>query len=219
MDITYKTRQFNPTELRLLKTLQTQKEKEGVSKIKFYHFLGAALLGTGFTYLATLTKSSFWVLPLGTIAVFAYAFIVFYPYEMYKLKKRHTVFLHNLNSLIDKGTVDTCLINAKRIAIAEEYEDEGDLFIIEYDTDNILYLWDDDYSMPKKFPCLSFELYEESFYKLLGRQVYPLSDRIDALIIDKKAKWNYMKMFGAPGHLQTDNTNFNKLIEDYNNCA
>ena len=120
MDITYKTRHFNPTELRLLKTLQTQKRKEGISKIKFYHFLGAALLGAGLTYLATLTKNSFWVLPLGTIAVFAYAFIVFAPYELYKLKKRHSVYLHKLNGLIEKGTVDTCVINAKRIAIAEE---------------------------------------------------------------------------------------------------
>lgn len=213
MDIVFETRHFYPNELRLLKYLRTQKEKEGKSKIKFYHFLGAALLGAGFTYFATLTKNSFWVLPLGTIAVFAFAFIVFAPYEMYRLRKRHKDYIQQLSSLIDKGTVDTCLVKAKRIAIAKEYEDEGDLFIIEYDTDKILYLWDYDYNMRKKFPCLSFEIYEDSFFKLLGRQVYPISDPIDALVIEKKAKWNYMRKFGTPGNFKTDNINFDKLIE------
>lgn len=120
---------------------------------------------------------------------------------------------------IDKGTVDICSINAKRIAIAKEYEDEGDLFIIECDTDKVLYLWDYDYNMQKNFPCLNFEIYEDNFFKLFGRQVYPLSERINPLTIDKKAKWNYMSKVGAPGHLQTENKNFDKVIEEYNNCA
>jgi hypothetical protein len=115
--------------------------------------------------------------------------------------------------------VNTCLINAKRIAVAEEYEDEGDLFIIEYDIDKVLYLWDYDYNRRRKFPCLSFEIYEEDFFKLFGRQVYPLSDRMNALTIDKKAKWNYMKKVGAPGHLQTERVNFDRLIQDYISCT
>lgn len=103
MDIDFKTRQLYPAELRLLKPLKNQKEKEGISKINFYHFIGAALLGAGFTYLATLTKSSFWVLPLGTIAVFACAFIVFYPYEMYKQKKGINIFHTNSVVLLTRG--------------------------------------------------------------------------------------------------------------------
>lgn len=219
MDIPFKTRHFYPDEQRLLKTLRTQKEKEGGSKIKFYYFLVAGLLGAGFTYLATLTQGSFWVFPFGTFAVFSFAFIVFTPFEIYKKGKRSKNFLHQLNTVIDKGTVDTCLIHAKRIAVAKEYEDEGDLFIIEYDTNKILYLWDYDYNLRKKFPCLDFEVYEDNFFKLLGRQVYPLSDRIKPLTIDKKAKWNYMSKIGTPGHLQTDNINFDKLVEEYNSCT
>jgi hypothetical protein len=219
MDITFKTRQFYPDELRLLKTLKTQKEKEGGSKIKFYHFVIAGLLAAGLTYLTTLIPDSLWTFLFGTLAVFSFAFIVFTPYEIYKMRKKQKDFLQRLNATIDKGTVDTCLINAKRIAIAKEYEDEGDLFIIEYDTDKVLYLWDYDYNLRKKFPCLDFEIYEENFFKLFGRQVYPLSERIKPLTIDKKSKWNYMRKIGAPGHLQTDNTNFDRLIEEYNNCA
>ena len=114
--------------------------------------------------------------------------------------------------------MDTCLINAKRIAVAKEFEDEGDLFIIECDINKILYLWDYDYKLRKKFPCLDFEIYDDNFFTLFGRQVYPISERIKALTIDKKAKWNYMKKVGAPRNLQTDSINFDRLIEDYNNC-
>jgi hypothetical protein len=219
MDIPFKTRHFYPDELRLLKTLKTQKEKEGSGKIKFYHFVIAGLLGAGLTYITTRIPGGFWTFFLGTLAVFSFAFIVFMPYEIYKMRKKDRNFLQLLNAFLDKGTVDTCLINAKRIAVAKEYEDEGDLFIIEYDTDKVLYLWDYDYNLRKKFPCLDFEIYEDNFFKTFGRQVYPLSDRIKPLNIDKKAKWNYMSRVGAAGHLQTENVSFDKLIEDYNNCA
>ena len=219
MDIIFNTRHFYPDELRLLKALKTQNEREGDGKFKFYHFVIAGLLGSGLTYITTLIPDSFWTFILGTLAVFSFAYIVFTPYEAYKMKKKHKDFLQRLKATIDKGTVDTCLINAKRIAVAKEYEDEGDLFIIEYDTDKVLYLWDYDYNLQKKFPCLNFEIYEENFFKLFGRQVYPLSDRIKPLSIDEKGKWNYMSKVGTAEHLQTENINFDKLILDYNNCA
>lgn len=218
MDIQFKTRQFYPDEERLLRTLRNQKEKKDGSKIKFYHFLLAGLLGTGFTYLATLVGESFWVLPFGTLAIFSFAFIVFTPYDIYKMRRKNKTFLQRLTTTIDKGTVDTCLINARRIAVAKEYDDEGDLFIIEYDSDKILYLWDHNYNLAKKFPCLDFEIYDDDFFKLLGRQIYPLSDRMKPLTIDKKAKWNYMSRIGAPGQLQTENKNFDKLVEEYRSC-
>jgi hypothetical protein len=219
MDIVFKTRQFYPEELRLLKTLRSQKVKEGDIKWRFHYLLIAGLLGVGFIYITTLIPDSFWTFIIGTLAVVSFSFIILAPYSVYTMRRKQKVFLQELNAIIDKGTVDTCLINAKRIAVAKEYEDEGDLFIIEYDDDKVLYLWGYDYNLRKKFPCLDFEIYEESFFKLLGRQVYPLSGRIKPLAIDKKAKWNYMKKIGAPGQLQTDSTNFDKIIEAYNNCV
>jgi hypothetical protein len=219
MDITFKTRPFYPDELRILKTLKTQKEKLRGSKIKFYHYVIAGLLGAGCTYIAATIPDSFWTFLFGTIAIFSFAFMIFTPYEIYKTKRKHKDLLQRLTKAIDTNTVDTCPINAKRIAVASEYEDEGNLFIVEYDTDKILYLWDYDNNLKKKFPCLEFEIYEDNFFKLFGRQVYILSDRINPLTIDKKAKWNYMSKIGAPGHLQTESKNFDKLIDEYNNCA
>jgi len=219
MDILFKARPLYPDELRLLKTLKSQREKGGAGKIKFYHFVIAVLLGVGFAYTAAILPDSFWTFLFGTLAVLSFAFIVFTPYEIYKMRRKSKDFLLHLNAIIDKGTVDTCLIKTKRIAVAKEYEDEGDLFLIDYDTDKVLYLWDHDYNLRKRFPCLDFEIYDDNFFKLFGRQIYPLSDRIKPLIIDRKAKWKYMSKFGTPGQLQIANMNFDKLVEEFNNCA
>lgn len=140
MNITFKTRQFYPDELRILKILKAQKEKQSSGMIKFSHYVIAGLLGAGCTYITATTPGSFWKFLLGTIAVFSFAFIVFTPYEIYKMKRKHKDFLQRLNKTIDTNTVATCCINAKRIAVAKEYKDEGDLFIVEYDTDKVLYL-------------------------------------------------------------------------------
>ena len=218
MRITFKTRQFYADELRILNTLKNQKEKISRNKIKFYHYIIAGFLGAGCTYFAAIIPDSIWTFLFGTLAVFSLGFIGFMPYEIYKQKKRHKDFLQQLNVFIERGTVDTCIIHSKRIALANEYEDEGDLYIIEYDTDKLLYLWDIDYNLKKKFPCLDFEIYEDKFYKTFGRQIYSLSDPIKPLTIDKKAKWNYMRKIGTPGHLETENKNLDNLIEEYNKC-
>ncbi|HTD99870.1 MAG TPA: hypothetical protein VK668_11330 [Mucilaginibacter sp.] len=162
--------------------------------------------------------AQFWVLPFGTLAVFSFSFIIFTPYEIYIRQKKNKDLLQRLEAVIERGIVDACIVNAKRIAVAKEYEDEGDLFIVEFDTNKVIYLWDYDYNLRKKFPCFNFEIYEDDFFKLFGRQIYPLSERIKPIIIDRKAKWNYMKKVGAPRHLQTDNIALDKIIEKYNNC-
>ena len=219
MNIAYSTRNFHPDELRILKTLKTQKEKETSSKFKFYHFLIAGILGAGLTYITTIIPDSFWTFLFGTIAVFAFSFIVFGPYEIYKQKNRHKLLLRQLSSALEKGTVDTCLVHTKRIAIAPEYEDESDLYIVELNDNEVLYLWDTEYNLNKKFPCLDFEIYENSFFKLIGRQIYPLSEKLKPVQIDKKAKWNFMKTYGASGHLEIEKINFDELLQKYNNCA
>jgi hypothetical protein len=211
MNISYTTRNFHPDELRILKTLKTQKEKETSRKIKFYHFLIAGLIGAGFAYVTTIIPDSFWTFLFGTVAVFAFGFIVFMPYEIYKQKNRHKLFLRQLSAVIEKGTVDTCLVNAKRIAIAPD-EDESDLYIFELKANT-------EYNLNKKFPCLDFEIYEDSFFKLIGIQLYSLSEKVQPVKIDKKAKWNFMKTYGASGHLEIEKANFDELLQKYNNCA
>ena len=202
MDMVFETRQFYPDELKHLRSLKSKSEKRSGIKIKVYHYVIAGLLGAACTYTASTIPDSFWTFPLGTTAVFSFGFIVFIPYEIYKQRKAQKDCLQKINTFIDKCTVYTCIVHSKRIAVAEEYEDEGDLYIIEYDTDKLLYLWDSDYNMQKNFPCLDFEIYEDNFYKIYGRQVYSLSDRVNPLTIDKTAKWKHMSKVGVPRHLE-----------------
>lgn len=198
--------------------MKRKKEKEQGGKIKFYHFLVAAVLAAGFGYLTSISPNGWVGFIPGIVTVLAAGFVVFMPYELYKLKKGRREFMVALNDLIDGGTVATCHIHATRIALAKEYEDEGDLFIVEIDEGNLLSLWDYDYTLRKKFPCLDFEIYEEKFAKPLGRMIYSLSERINPVTIDRKAKWSYMSKVGAPDHLEVIKANFDQFISEINDC-
>jgi hypothetical protein len=115
MDITFKTRHFYPDELRLLKTLKTQKEKQRVSKIKFYHYVIAGLLGASCTYIAATIPDSFWTFLFGTIAVFSFGFIVFTPNEIYKQKKDIRISCNNLMLLLTRGQLILALFIQKEL--------------------------------------------------------------------------------------------------------
>ena len=216
MNLIETSRPFNLDEIRILNFLAKKKEREFRQKTKYHYYFIVGFLAIGFSYLALIIKSDFLVFLFGTIAVFAYGYVIFIPYEIYKKRKHLKSYLLSLNSYIEKGTITTCLINSIRIARADEFEDESDLYIVEYEKDKILYLWDTDFDLKKRFPCLNFEIYEEDFCKLTGRQIYSLSEKIKPLIIDKKAKWDYMQRNGAPSHLETESISFDKLIKEYN---
>lgn len=219
MDIVYTKRNFYPDEIRVLKTLKKQKEKERGGRVKLYYFFIAGLLGVGLTYITAILPDSIWTFIFGTLAVLAFAFIVLGAYEMYKSKKRCRAFLYQLNSIIDKAEVSVCRINAKRIAIAPEYEDESDLYIIELGENEVLHLWDAQYNLKKKFPCLDFDIYGEEFSMLTGRQIYPLSGKVEPLQISSRAKWNFMKEHEIAGHLEIEKVSFDALLEKYTSCA
>ena len=216
MNIPKTTRQFFPAEQRILKSLLTKAIKEASSKTKYYHFLIAGFIAVACSYIASIIKIDFLFFVFGTLAVIACASIVVMPYEIYKDKKRVKNTVRTLQCFLDKGTVDTYQIKSSRIAFAPECEDESDLYIVELGEDKVLYLWDTEYNLNKKFPCLDFEIYEDAFFKITGRQIHPLSDKVQPIEIDKKSKWNYMKQYGTFGHLETENINFDELLEKYN---
>ena len=66
-------------------------------------------------------------------------------------------------------------------------------------------------------PCLAFEIYNEKFYKLIGRQVNPLSEKIKPIVIDAKSKWAYLKKVGGPDHLSIEKRDFDKLVDQIKN--
>ena len=219
MNIPKTTRQFFPAEQRILKSLLTKATKEANSKRKYYHFLIAGCIPVACSYIASIIKIDFLFFVFGTLAVIACAFIVIMPYEIYKDKKMIKNTVRTLQCFLDKGTVDTYQIKSSRIAFAQESEDESDLYIVEFDEDKVLCLWDIEYNLYKKFPCLDFEIYEDAFFKLTGRQIHPLSDKIQPIKVDMKAVWNYSEQYGGLGHLEIENIGFDKLLEKINSSA
>jgi len=219
MDMMHITRQLHPKETSVLEKLKTKTEKELNEKTRIPYFIFAGLLGIGFTYFASMLKIHFLAFVFGAIALFSFGFVVFMPYELYKNKLRVKKRINSIDNFLENDNLRVIPVNALRIALAKENEDEGDLYIIEYEIDKVLYLWDYDYNLRKEFPCLNFEIYEDGFFKLTGKQVYPLSETIQPVIIDKDAKWEYMKKMGVPGHLETENINFEKLIEKIKNIV
>lgn len=219
MNIIYNERNLYPEELRLLKAIRTKTEKAQNSVLKVKPYLIALLIGTGSTSICTIIPDSFWTFLLGTTAVFSFGFVVFTPYEQFKLIKQHKSILNLIESFLNTELVKTCRINAEKIALAPEYEDETDLYLIKMNEHEVLHLWDLEDNLKKKFPCLDFEVYEESFFTITGRQIYPLSDKIEPEKISKKAKWNYMSKYGVQGQLEVENANFEQLIEKYKKSA
>jgi hypothetical protein len=218
----FKTRALYPDELRRLNTLKTKTEKNKTKTSKSLVFFWALLLGIVCTCVAVETpKDSFWFFIFGTVAVFSFATAVFKLFNDLKAQDKNKNILQRVHALIDKQTVDTCPVNATRIALAETYEDESDWYIFELGNDKILRYWDVDFAYnSRKFPCLQFEIYEKNFAHLTGNDIYPLSEKIKPVVlIDPKKKWKYMCQFdpfehlvGAGENIGIANIGFDELI-------
>lgn len=213
------TRQLTLKETKALNKIRLSVDTRLKQGYRAHYFLFAFILGTIFVYFATWTKYDFPVFVFGTIAVLSFACVVFMPYEIYKDLRRARLKIKQLDNVLGTNSIDVTPITAKQIALAKEYEDEGDLYIIETDNSDILYLWDNDYNLKKNFPCLEFEIYDKDFYELIGRQINPLSEKFKPIVINAKAKWTYLKNVGGPGHLTIERTDFKKIVEQINNVA
>jgi len=209
------TRHLYPDEIALLKKNKAKAQKDLKQKVKIHYVIIAILLGIGLSYLVPVFHSKFWAFIFGTLAILCFAFAVLGPYEYYKDLKKLKSRIREIDNFLDSNQLKTIPVEALRIAIAKEYEDEGDLIIIEYQTNNILFLWDYDYNLGKKFPCLKFEIYNDTFFRLVEKQVCALSEKVPPIYIDKKLKWAYMKKYGCPGHLTTEQINLDDLMDKF----
>jgi hypothetical protein len=213
------TRALTLKETKALNKIRSTANKDLKRGYKVSHFLLAILLGTTFIFLATWVAYDFLTFAFGTIAVFSFGFVVFMPFEIYKDLKKAKEKIKAIDNVLAANNVEVTPVTAKQIAIAKEYEDEGDLYLVQTDDSHIIYLWDNDYNLKKNFPCLEFEIYSDDVYKLIGRQINPLSGKFKPIVINPKAKWNYLKKAGAPGHLTIEKKDFKKLVERINTAV
>jgi hypothetical protein len=212
-------RQLNTKESKALQKIKSTAEKDIKRGHKIHFLFIAAVLGVICVFLANWTTYDSLKFVFGTISVLSFGFVVFMPYEIHKGIKKAKKKIKAIDGILAQDGVDVSIVNASRIAVAKEFEDEGDLYIVETINKDILYLWDNDYNLKKNFPCLEFEIYSEDFYKIIGRQINPLSEKINPITIDAKNKWAYLKKVGGPGHLTLEKRDFEEVLEQINNVA
>lgn len=212
-------RQLNVKETKALKKIKASGEKDIKRGYKIHYLIIATGIGTVGAVLAKWTSYDFLTFIFGTISVLSFGFVIFMPYEIYKDIKRAKKRVSEIDRIIGQDGIDVSRVKATRIAVAKEFEDEGDLYIVEITSKEILYLWDNDYNLKKNFPCLEFEIYNEDLHNLIGRQINPLSEKIKPITVDAKTKWAYLKKVGSPGHLTIEKQGFEELLEQINNVA
>lgn len=208
-------RPLYPDEIRLLNKLKRKIIKGRVPTLKLYHYLLILLTGVALADTAHQVNIPFVTFVFGTMAAICFLFVVFSPYEVYRKKNQLRKKLVQINNLLMENVLSVTLIHASEIALAEEYEDEGDLYLIEYEPGAILYYWDHDYYLRKRLPCLKFEIYNDDFAALTGRQVHALSEKATLRMIGAKLKWQYLGKYGAPAHLTTERVEFEELMNRF----
>jgi hypothetical protein len=208
------TRPLYADEIRLLTKLKNNIIKKKSAGIGVTHILLVLLTGFIFADLAYLLHTGFMAFVAGTFAVVCFAFVIFGPYEAFKDRRRTRKRLRQLNQLLLNNTLEVTLVQAQQIAVGREFEDEGDLYLISYGDGQVLYLWDNGHGM-KGFPCLTFEIYKEDYTALVSRQVHVLSEKITPLEIAAEKKWKYLKKYGGPAHLATEQVDFDRLLSRF----
>jgi len=209
-------RPLNRAEILLLKKLKKEVSDALKRRFRIWTFIIALLLGVLSAYLAWRIHGGFFKFIFGTLAIFCFAFIIFTPFELRKIRKRMTERIKRADGFLAAGQIKVVPVDALQIALAEEYEDEGDLYIIEYEAGHVLYLWDHNYNLEKRFPCRRFDIYEEAFAQLIDRQLYAISEKTAPVSINRKSKWEYIIKVAWPANLTTEQARFAELVDRYN---
>ena len=211
------TRPLNEKELKTLGKIRSRREKELSQTFPWAQPLFAIVLCALSLYLATWTRYDLVTFLLGLFAIFCLAFAVIRPYEYYKDRRKAMSLMNRADAVLQSGVVEVATVTAKQVALAKASGNDRDLYIMEMDKGNILYMWDTYGNLKKNFPCLQFEIYGDDFASLIGRQMNPLSEKIKPVVLDPKSIRNYFKKAGAPVHLAVERRNFEKLIERISN--
>jgi hypothetical protein len=206
------SRELSEKELRALKKIRSTSEQGLKTAFRLRTIGTAVLIAVGAIFVAIATSYSLIALISGTIAVLSLGYALFLPLEVYKDVRKLKFQLAEINKAIQTNKVVVFPISGKQFAVAKEYHGEGDLYIIETNDGSVLYIWDDNDNLKKNFPAHSFEIYDDEFAKLIGRQLNPISEKVGPIIIDAKAKWAYLEKNAAPENMTFEKKDFNKLV-------
>lgn len=201
------------SEINILKRLQRKMKKTLATKEKWHHYVIALLAGIAGTYLAFHLKMGFVQGLSIQLAIIGFSLLIFMLYTLYRTRRSAKNKLSLIDALLAEKQVKVTPVDALKMAVAEEFKNEKQLYIIAYELNKVFYF--NDYGFGRAYPCLKFEIYEDAFFEATGRRIHPLSEKIEPLIISSKHKWTYLEKKGWPEHLTTEPINFDALVKAY----
>lgn len=211
------TRKLSPAETKVLEMIRANYEKIIKKGPGIYPLILVIAIVLVSICLAIITSDrSAFVLFCITAVLFSLA-TVGMVLEILRPFRNQKKIIEEINRILDRGTVDVYPVRAKRIAIAKEYEDESDLYIIEMENDHLLYLRDHSFTLSGIMPCLEFEIYSNDFGELVNQQIVPLTNKIVPVVLDARAMLTYLLEEGFPEHMTIENGTLDELIERINN--
>lgn len=137
-----------------------------------------------------------------------------------KQKKNGSKELQSLTEIQNKNQISVVPLELNRIAKLEEYEDEGDLYLIETKDKKCVYLWDAEYLLidDKEFPSDQVEVYVDDTFKFgIDKKVKCSGNKLTPTIVNRENKWSFFEMVGFPGDLQVEEKSFDEIIEEIKN--
>jgi hypothetical protein len=137
--------------------------------------------------------------------------------QYFRQKKNENKELQSLTEIRNENQILVISVELDRIAKFEEYEDEGDLYLVETKDKESIYLWDAEYLLfdDNEFPSEQVEVYVDDTFKFgIDKKVKCSGNKLTPIIVSGESKWTFFKRVGFPGDLQTEEKPFDKIIEE-----
>lgn len=206
------TRPLYPEEQAFLLRLRSRLALPVRLPVKVYWLFVLLLVGEVCFHLMSLSRYEGVFSLFGILTACSFAVVGYVPVAWFVAKKHRLKRIRAIDTVLKSGTVGVTPVEARRTALAMEHAREGDLWIIEYERDQLLFLWDYTSKLRRLLPRERFELYDAAFEPLFGRMVYASGPKTLPTFIDSVAKYRYFSRHGAPEQLSTAAADFEETV-------
>ncbi len=155
---------------------------------------------------------------IGFIFSVCIALLFYFPFEQIKSRKRLNNENTQIESLINKNEIEVYEIQTNQAIHFIQYDDEGELYLIQISENKLLYIWDDQTLIKKtKFPNTHFEIYKDIDLRwLLWNKVTYKGQRFTPKKVTANTKSKYFKAEGYPEDLTEIEGNIESFFEKVN---
>jgi len=207
-------RQINPPERKILTASINNIEKTLHAKLNWKAIIILFIATILFAMHIYYYEDSNWSLPskflVGVCPIMIWVIIE----NKYKGKKKQSKNLAHLKGIRDSGLIPVLQVCTNRVIMFQQKDDEGTWFLVENDKNERIYLYDEQWLIPTKFPCHKFDIYlDKDFAYTVGRKVYCNGKKIESIKVPGKISWKYFEE-GFPEDLSKEPKTFEEILSE-----